>query len=505
MWSAPAFAAPRRVAVTGLGAISALGVGMRPCWERLLAGGSGVRSLAEEEGYGELPPMLAALVPRGAEGFEPQRDVGAHMARVHNTALQYAAVAAREAVEDAGLARGEEGTVHPRRGVAIGCGIAGAADLIAADRVLREAGPRRISPYLVPNALANMAAGLVASEYGCGGPQLAPATACAASATALGEAFRAVSLGDADVMLAGGTEACVLPVVLAGFHRLKALATGHVDSPGSAMRSADACGAGLPLGAHWRGCRPFDRARSGFVAGEGAAVLVLEELGRARRRGARVYAEIRGCVPRPLTAPAPPIVTRPPPCRYGASADAGHITAPAEGGEGALRAMRAAMSQVPPSPCCRRRRRIRPARQAGRLPDHLDYVNAHGTSTPLGDRAELAAIDALLDCGGSAFVSSTKAATGHLLGAAGAVEAAFTVMALASGAAHLRPPPRGSRAVSTQAENVVPPTLNLVDPDPHPRRARLVGPEGARATLRTALSNSFGFGGVNVSLCFAKE
>ena len=460
----------RRVVVTGIGLVTPLGCGTSRVWKELLAGAVAVHAL-EDERLAALPCRLAAQVPRGTGvgEFDATAVIPAREARTASAAfVSFALGAAREAVADARLDMTggsenatedelEAGKAVPglRFGVAIGSGVGGIDEASAAAAALlepaaegaagpgdygpvRSSGVRRLSPFLVPRILCNSAAGAVALLFGCRGPQLAPAAACAAGAQAIGEAFRLIKSGAADVMLAGGTEACVGPLALAGFGRARALASGtraHAEPS--------------------RASRPFDAARDGFVLGEGAGVLVLEERDRARARGAHIYAELRG---------------------YGCTSDAHHVTAPAPGGGAALRCMRAALAE------------------GGLDPAHVDYVNAHATSTPLGDAAEAAALGRLFadrgaGGGGSlAAVSSTKGAIGHLLGAAGAVEAAFAVLAVARGE--------------------VPPTANLDNLDPALPTDVCdfvrVG-DATRRRVRAALSNSFGFGGVNSSLLFAED
>ena len=463
----------RRVVCTGVGLVTPLGASTKTTWARLLAGDCGVRRIESLKG---LPTELAAPVP-GTEDVEGgfdltrcpfvERGDEASIARFS----QFALVAAAEALEHAGWApvTDEE---RERTGVAIGSGIGALSDIVDAASALKERGARRVSAYFVPRMLVNMAAGQVSIRAGLRGPMAAPATACATGAHALADASRLVASGEADVMLAGGAEACIDPLAIAGFAKLRALSTKFLDTPHAASR-------------------PFDAARDGFVLGEGAAVLVLEAAEHAERRGAKILAELSG---------------------VGQSADAHHITAPPEDGAGALRAMRAAVRSAARLQA-RLQARLHPARSegkgAGEAPpseesavlSRLDYVNAHATSTPTGDYAELQAIQQLVISREIAIqqlvsgrgetvppllVSSTKGATGHLLGAAGAVESALTVLAL--------------------HHQQAPPTLNLEHPDPaHIKgiaHVTLADPPAVGRPLRVALCNSFGFGGVNVSLLF---
>lgn len=384
----------RRVVVTGAGLVTPLGVGVEHTWRRLVAGDVAVGALSGPR-FDALPSRVAGVVPRGkAPG---QFDVDAHVPRALKSAgsvefVAFALAAAAEALAAAGLplGGGDGGGGAPQQphayarervGVALGSGIGGIADTVAAAEAMAAdpaGGHRRVSPFFVPRILANMAAGHVGIAWGLKGPQHAASTACATGAHAIGDAFRFIKHGHADAMVAGGSEACVHPIALAGFSRAKALSTRHNDDPA-------------------RASRPFDATRDGFVLGEGAGVVVLEERSSALARGAPILAEVRG---------------------YGAAGDAHHITSPAEDGNGALRCMRAALAE------------------GGLQPHHVGYVNAHATSTPLGDAIEARAIDALLGGGAGEgrlappLVSSTKGAVGHLLGAAGAVEAVFALLAL---------------------------------------------------------------------------
>lgn len=416
----------RRVAVTGIGLISPLGAGVGASWERLLAGQSGVRKI-EHFDTSDLPAKIAGQVPRGKEPgqYDPLSLVSAKEVRRFDDFMLFAIAATEEAVTDAGWkSPGDEDS--ERTGVLIGSGIGGIASIAENAVRLHEEGPRRISPFFITGSLINEASGVVSMRYGFKGPNHAVVTACATGAHAIGDAARLIALGDADVMIAGGTEAATCRLTLASFCIMRAMSTGYNDRPEEASR-------------------PWDRARDGFVIGEGAGILVLEEMEHAKKRGAHIHAELLG---------------------YGLSGDAHHLSAPDPAGSGARRAMKAAL------------------KRAGVTPEEVDYVNAHATSTPVGDPVE---IEALKSCFGShayeMSVSSTKSATGHLLGAAGAAEAIFTVLSVRDGA--------------------IPPTLNLESPDagcdldlvPHQPKERCV---------RHALSNSFGFGGTNASLVFGR-
>jgi len=408
----------RRVVVTGLGVISPVGTGKDVFWANLCAGKSGVSRFTRFN-VDDYPTRVAAEV----RDFEPLDFIDKKDLRRMDRFGQFAVAAARMALADASL---DTGTIDAERaGVSIGSGIGGIITIEEQIKVLNEKGPRRVSPFFVPMLIANMASGYVSMEFGLKGPNTTLVTACASGTHSLGEAFRTIQRGDADVMVAGGSEAAFTPVAFAGFCAMRAMSTRN-DEPE-------------------RASRPFDRDRDGFVMGEGAGVLVLESLEHAKRRGARIYAEI---------------------CGYGLSGDAYHVTAPDPDGSGARRCMAMALQD------------------AGLAPAALDYINAHGTSTDLNDRTETAAIKAVF--GEHAYrlaISSTKSMTGHLLGAAGGVEAIATVLCLAMG--------------------IIPPTVNYENPDPEcdldyvPNQAR------TREVL-VAMSNSFGFGGTNASLAFRK-
>ncbi len=415
----------RRVVVTGLGLITPLGSGVGTNWQRLTNSHSGLRRI-EHFDVADLPAKIAGVVPRGtAEGeFDPDKVCSAKDRRRMDDFILFGLGAAMEAVADAGWTPEDEES-RERTGVMIGSGIGGLPGLADGAVTLKESGPRKISPFFIPACLINLVSGHVSIRFGFKGPNHSVVTACATGAHAIGDAARLIMLDDADVMVAGGAEAAICPLGLAGFAAARALSTGFNDTP-------------------TKGSRPWDKDRDGFVMGEGAGVVVLEELEHARKRGAKIYGEIIG---------------------YGMSGDAHHITAPAEDGNGGFRAMKAAL------------------KRAGLGPEAIDYINAHGTSTPLGDEIELNAVKRLF--GEHAYklsMSSTKSAIGHLLGAAGAVEAIYSLLAIANG--------------------VVPPTLNLDSPSescdldlvPHTAKER---------TVRIAMSNSFGFGGTNASLIFA--
>ncbi|MBM3485636.1 MAG: beta-ketoacyl-ACP synthase II [Alphaproteobacteria bacterium] len=416
----------RRVVVTGLGLVTPLGSGVQPTWERLIKGESGIRAIQSFD-VSDLPAKIAAQVPQGDQQsglFNPNDWVAPKDQRKMDDFILFAIAAASQAVEDSGW-KPEAEEDRERTGVMIGSGIGGLPAINDAAITLKEQGPRRISPFFIPACLINLASGQVSIKYGFKGPNHAVVTACSTGAHAIGDATRLIQLEDADVMVAGGAEAAVCRLGLAGFAAARALSTKFNDTPA-------------------RASRPWDRERDGFVMGEGAGVVVLEEYEHAKKRGARIYAEATG---------------------YGMSGDAFHVTAPPEDGNGGYRSMRAAL------------------KRAGLGTDAIDYVNAHGTSTPLGDEIELGAVKRLF--GQDAYrlsMSSTKSAIGHLLGAAGSVEAIFSVLAIKNG--------------------IVPPTLNLENPsegcdiDLVPRTAK-------ERKVRHALSNSFGFGGTNATLVFS--
>jgi len=417
----------RRVVVTGMGMLTPLGCGVETTWARLVKGESGAAKVDRFE-VSDLACKIACMIPRGdgSNGtYNPDQWMEPKEQRKVDEFIVFAMCAARQALDDAGW--------HPKTpdqqaatGVMIGSGIGGIEGIADTAITLHEKGPRRVSPFFIPGRIINLASGYVSIEHGLKGPNSAVVTACSTGAHAIGDAARMVALGDADVMLAGGTESPVNRMALAGFAALRALSTAFNDDPK-------------------RASRPYDKDRDGFVMGEGAGVVVLEALEHAKARGAKIYGELIG---------------------YGLSGDAYHITAPAPDGDGAFRCMSMAM------------------KRAGISADDIDYINAHGTSTPLGDEIELGAVQRLVgNAAGRISMSSTKSCVGHLLGAAGAVEAIFSILAIRDG--------------------VAPPTINLDNPSvespidlvPHEARKREIG---------TALSNSFGFGGTNASLIFRR-
>ncbi|MBV9827343.1 MAG: beta-ketoacyl-ACP synthase II [Alphaproteobacteria bacterium] len=417
----------RRVVVTGMGLVTPLGIGLERVWRRLLDGESGLGAIQSFD-VSDLPSRVAAQVPRGdtvsglfnADDWVPPKDQ-----RRMDEFIVFAMAAAAQAVQDSGWEPANE-EEQERTGVMIGSGIGGLPGITEGAITLQERGPRRISPFFIPASLINLASGNVSIRYGFKGPNHAVVTACSTGAHAIGDASRLIMLDDADVMVCGGAEAAICRLGLAGFAAARALSTNFNDDPP-------------------RASRPWDKDRDGFVMGEGAGVLVLEEYEHAKARGAKIYAEVLG---------------------YGMSGDAYHLTAPAEDGNGAFRSMRNAL------------------RSAHLSPDQIDYINAHGTSTPLGDEIELGAVKRLF--GDHAYhlsMSSTKSAIGHLLGAAGSVEAIFAILALRDG--------------------VVPPTLNLDNPSPS-CDIDLVPKEARQRKVGYVLSNSFGFGGTNASLIFGE-
>jgi 3-oxoacyl-[acyl-carrier-protein] synthase II len=413
----------RRVVITGLGLVTPLGCGYETTWDRLVAGHNAARRIDNFD-VSDLTCQVACQVPHGdgANGsFNPSDWMEPKEQRKVDEFIVYAMSAATQALKDAGW----QPTAYEdqiRTGVLIGSGIGGLQGIEKTSLLLAEKGPRRVSPFFIPGRLINLASGYVSIEHGLKGPNHAVVTACSTGAHAIGDAARLVQLGDADVMLAGGSESPVCRLAIAGFAACRALSTNFNDQPE-------------------RASRPYDRDRDGFVMGEGAGVVVLESLEHAKARGARIYAEIIG---------------------YGLSGDAFHITAPAEDGDGAYRCMVAAV------------------KRAGIGPADIDYINAHGTSTPMGDEIELAAVERLFgNAAGKVSMSSTKSAIGHLLGAAGAVEAIFSALAI--------------------RDNVAPPTLNLDNPSVV-TAIDLVPHQARRRTIDTVLSNSFGFGGTNAAL-----
>ena len=413
----------RRVVVTGLGMVTPIGTGVELTWKRLLEGRSGASPIQKFD-VSDLPAKIAAQVPRGEGEGEFNYDdwVTPKDRRKMADFIIFGLAAAQQAIEDANW-KPETEEQRYRSGVLIGSGIGGLDEIVEGADTLRERGPRRLSPFFIPMALINLVSGHTSIRFGLKGPNHAVVTACSTGAHAIGDAARMVALDDADVMVAGGAEAAVCRIGMAGFAAARALSTGYNDAPE-------------------KGSRPWDTGRDGFVMGEGAGVVVLEELEHARARGATIYGEIKG---------------------YGMSGDAYHITAPAEDGDGGFRAMEAAL------------------KRAGLAASEIDYVNAHGTSTPLGDLIEAGAVRRLLgDAVGSVSMSSTKSATGHLLGAAGAIEAIYSIKAVQTGD--------------------LPPTLNLEDPEEAVADFDLVPLKSRKREVRNAMSNSFGFGGTNASL-----
>jgi len=415
----------RRVVVTGFGLVTPLGVGTESVWKKLIDGQSGIRAIQNFD-VSDLPAKIAGQVPRGetaSGGFNADDWVPPKEQRKMDEFIVYALAAAEQAVSDAGW-KPTDGEAKERTGVMIGSGIGGLPGITEGALTLHEKGPRRLSPFFIPSNLINLASGHVSIRYGFSGPNHAVVTACSTGAHAIGDAARIIMWDDADVMVAGGTEAAVCRIGIAGFAAARALSTGFNDEP-------------------HRASRPWDVKRDGFVMGEGSGIVVLEELEHAKKRGAKVYAEVVG---------------------YGMSGDAYHITAPTPDGNGAFRAMRNAL------------------KRAQITPEQVDYINAHGTSTPLGNEIELSAVKRLF--GEAAYkvsMSSTKSSIGHLLGAAGSVEAIFSILAMRDG--------------------VVPPTLNLENPSPN-CDIDLVPLKAKERPVRYALSNSFGFGGTNASLVF---
>ncbi len=408
----------RRVVVTGLGIISPVGNGVPEAWKNILAGASGINRITRFD-----PSPFSSQIAGEVKGFDPAQHLSAKEVRRFDTFIHYGLAASIEAIKDAGLDFERER--REQVGVCIGSGIGGLSMIEETHKAVLASGPRKISPFFIPGSIINLIAGQLSIMYGLKGPNLALVTACTTANHCIGDAGRLIEYGDADVMIAGGSEACVSPLGLGGFCAARALSSRN-DDPAAASR-------------------PWDRDRDGFVLGEGAGILVIEEYEHAKQRGARIYCELAG---------------------YGMSADAYHITAPCEDGEGAVRCMANAM------------------RNAGVNREQVDYVNAHGTSTPLGDVAETVALRKCFgDHARKLAVSSTKSMTGHLLGAAGGVEAVFSSLAM--------------------HQQVAPPTINLVNPDPQcdldyvPNSAR-------RMKIDVAISNSFGFGGTNGSLVFRK-
>lgn len=419
----------QRVVVSGLGIVSPLGAGREVAWRRLTAGASGIRRLADEV-VPDVPCKVAGVVPSLEEdaevGYDPARLISPRELRKMDRFIQFAIGAADEALAQAGW-RPESAQQQERTATIIGTALGGFPGMMEAAATVAAQGVRRLSPFTIPATLGNMAAGQISIRHGLRGPLGAPVTACAAGLQAIGDAVRLIRAGEADVALAGGAEACIDRVSLGAFAAARALSTGFNDRPQCASR-------------------PFDRQRDGFVMGEGAAVLVVERLSHALARGVQPLAEVLG---------------------YGATADAHHVTAAPPDGEGGQRAMRLAVAQ------------------AELAPAEIGYISAHATSTPLGDSSELAAIKGVWgEDAGVPAISASKSAIGHLCGAAGAIAAAFTVLALRDAS--------------------LPPTLNLEEPDEAAAGLNLIGPVARPRQVEHALVNSFGFGGVNASAVFGR-
>lgn len=422
----------RRVVVTGLGLVTPVGCGVESAWQNILAGRSGARKISTFD-VSDLACQIAAPVPRRSEfpdradAFDPDQVMSARDAKRIDDFILYSIAAADEALKDADWAPSELGEeAQHRTGVMIGSGIGGLQTVYDASITLKEKGPRRLSPFVIPSMLINLASGQTSIRHGLKGPNHSVVTACATGAHAIGDAGRLIAHGDADVMVAGGGEAAITRLGIAAFVACRAMTTGFNDTPEKASR-------------------PYDTDRDGFLMGEGAGVVVLEDYEHAKARGAKIYAELAG---------------------YGLSGDAHHITSPAPEGEGGYRAMQAALknSELDAS--------------------DIGYVNAHGTSTPLGDELEIQAVEKLLgDHAANVLMSSTKSATGHLLGAAGAVESIFSILALRDGQA--------------------PPTLNLDNPSVD-TALDLVPHTAKPFEAKAVMSNSFGFGGTNAAVIFAK-
>ena len=417
----------RRVVVTGLGLVTPLACGVEETWRRIVNGESGTVAITRFDAS-NLPCRVACEIPLGDGSggtFNPDDWMAPKERRKVDDFILYGMAAAAQAVADAGWQPTDEESLE-RTGVMVGSGIGGLDTIADASITLKERGPRRISPFFIPAALINLASGQISIRYGFKGPNHAPVTACSTGAHAIGDAARLIALGDADVMVAGGAENPICELGVAGFAACKALSTGYNDTPEKASR-------------------PYDKGRDGFVMGEGAGALVLEEYEHAKKRGAPIHAEVLG---------------------YGLSGDAYHITSPAPDGDGGFRSMRAAL------------------RNAGLDPSAIDYINAHGTSTPLGDEIELGAVTRLMgNHAANMTMSSTKSSTGHLLGAAGAIEGIFSILAIRDG--------------------VAPPTLNLENPSVE-TPIDLAPLEAREKKIDIVLSNSFGFGGTNASVIFGR-
>ena len=418
----------KRIVVTGMGALTPLGCGVEPVWQRLLAGDSGIRRLPESL-IGDLSISIGGQVPDRTQdpeaGFDPDQLLAAKEQRKMDRFILFALAAAHEALAQAGWAP-QTAEQQERTATIIASGVGGFPAIAEAVRTTDSKGPRRLSPFTIPSFLSNMAAGHISIQHGFKGPLGAPVTACAAGVQAIGDAARMIRAGEVDVAICGGAEAAIHRVSLAGFAAARALSSDHNETPEQASR-------------------PFDTARDGFVMGEGAGLLVIEELEHALARGAKPIAELVG---------------------YGTSADAYHMTAGPEDGDGARRAMQQAL------------------RQAGVQASQVQHLNAHATSTPVGDKGELAAIKTVFGTHSGLAISATKSATGHLLGAAGGIEAIFAILAL--------------------RDQVAPATLNLHTPDSAAEGLDLVQGEARHMPMEYALSNGFGFGGVNASVLFRR-
>ncbi|WP_433739421.1 beta-ketoacyl-ACP synthase II [Pseudomonas putida] len=418
----------RRVVVTGMGLVSPLGSGVEVVWQRLLAGCSGLRNLPEDV-VADLPAKVGGAVPTAVDdveaGFDPDLATPPKEQKKMDRFILFAMEAARQALEQAGW-KAQTDDAQERTATIIGSGVGGFGAIAEAVRTTDSRGPRRLSPFTIPSFLVNLAAGHVSIQHGFKGPLGAPVTACAAGVQAIGDAARLIRSGEADIAVCGGAEAAIDRVSLAGFAAARALSSAYNDTPE-------------------RASRPFESGRDGFVMGEGAGLLVIESLGHALARGAQPLAELVG---------------------YGTSADAFHLTAGPEDGSGARRAMSLALAQ------------------AGVLPEQVQHLNAHATSTPVGDLGELAAIKSLFGAQNKIAVTSTKSATGHLLGAAGGLEAIFTLLAI--------------------RDQVVPATLNFDNPDPATEGVDIVHGQARPMAIEYALSNGFGFGGVNASVLFKR-
>ena len=409
----------KKVVITGMGIVCPVGTGIDATWKNLLNGKSGIRKITEFD-TNDIASKIAGVPHRGVDAgdFYPDAVIEPREQRKMDNSILYGLVAADEAIKDAGLSEydGDKGRV----GVSVGSGVGGLSTIHSTDKDIFENGPRFVSPFFVPKCVVNMTAGYISIKYGFGGPNIAMATACATGTHSIGEAAEIIKRGDADIMVCGGTEASVCPLGMIGFSVMRALSTRN-DEPE-------------------RASRPWDKDRDGFVMGEGAGILVLEEYEHAKARGAKIYAEVAG---------------------VGMTADAYHITAPAPNGVGGKRSMQVALDK------------------AGLKPSDVDYINAHGTSTGLGDVGELTAVKELF-AGVDVCMSSTKSMTGHLLGAAGAIEAIFCALSI--------------------RDNIVPPTINLDNPIDEVGDFNLVPHKAQKRKVDVALSNSFGFGGTNASL-----